>query len=521
MRGGLKGKVDNKRFPLWANNLFVFLLLFLVIITYFLWQIHKAKKDFLDHVNEQAQLVAGVVQLNIKGSVFSQGVTEEILQSFLSNTARFIDYLDSIEPFTLAELTAFAGEAGLAGIMIYTNKGRIVEGPPEWSKDFFSGCNTKAHLKHLPGKHLYLFSSPRQAGEGCVLIGLNATNIESMQQQLGLSRLTETLSELPGICYASMEHHPREETGSAAEPEIIMLKNNGSQVAEVHLFINKTEITVGMCTTYLELSLHRLWRDFFIFSTALALLGTLLTFILYRLQSSYLSQVRNYERQISRQREDATLGRAAASIAHEIRNPLNAIKMGLQRLQIEGQEIGPDHKHLVGLMLDAVRRTNDIVSGLLNYARPQSPKQHSLRFDLLLQKVLSLYLPQCKELNIHITQNIDFHGHISGDPDLLQQAIENLLKNAVEAQHNGGSLSLELGQKGMEVFFRLRNSGFTLPPEQADRIMEPYFTTKTDGTGLGLSITRRIIQAHKGRIEARCPEKGSVEITVYLPKEQE
>jgi len=300
-------------------------------------------------------------------------------------------------------------------------------------------------------------------------------------------------------------------------PEVIMLKNNGTQVAEARLFVEGVEIVIGMCTDYLVLTLNRLWRDFFIFTTVLVLLGVLLSFFLYWQQSSQVLQTRNYERQISKQREEATLGRAAASIAHEVRNPLNTLKMGLQRIQIEGKEISSEHQHLVDLMLGAVRRTNGIVSGLLNYARPQTPKKKSMRLDLLVGDIMNMYMSRCVEIDIKLTQSISYHKPIYGDPDLLHQAVENLFKNAFEAQPEGGFIRIELGKEDTKVFLKLQNGGFSLPSDEAERILEPYFTSKTEGTGLGLSITQRIIQAHEGHMVVRSEEEGTIEITFYLP----
>ena len=104
-----------------------------------------------------------------------------------------------------------------------------------------------------------------------------------------------------------------------------------------------------------------------------------------------------------------------------------------------------------------------------------------------------------------------------GDPDLLGQVVENLLRNAIEAQPQGGFLHLEIGQKSRTIVLKVKNGGFPLPADEAERILEPYFTTKTKGTGLGLAIARRIIQAHQGRIEVRATGDGTVELAVYLP----
>jgi two-component system, NtrC family, sensor histidine kinase HydH len=217
------------------------------------------------------------------------------------------------------------------------------------------------------------------------------------------------------------------------------------------------------------------------------------------------------------EREDAALGRVAAAIAHEVRNPLNALGMGLQRLQIEARELILDHQQLVSLMLDSVTRTNRIIGGLLKYARPQKPNRRSMRLDSIIEEHLLLYQPQCTEIGIEVTKNIDFRKPVFADADLLGQIFQNLLFNAIEAQTGGGFIRVELKRRGSEVGLAIRNGGFLLPADEAEHIFEPYFTTKVQGTGLGLSIAQRIAEAHGGRLEVRSMENNQVEIVAHLP----
>ena len=142
-------EATKRQFPFWITNIFIFGILFTVVVTYFLWQIDQAKRAFLGHVKQHTQMVAGVIQLNVRGAVFSQEVAEEILQTFLGNTARFVDYLDGIEPFAPEEITAFADETNLAGIRIHKGNGEIVEGPPKWYPDKSSNYNEAPQFKHL------------------------------------------------------------------------------------------------------------------------------------------------------------------------------------------------------------------------------------------------------------------------------------------------------------------------------------------------------------------------------------
>ncbi len=507
-----------QRLPLWISNLVVFGLLFAAVMMYFLWQSVQARRAFTEHVDEHAQLVAEVIQLNARGAVFSRSMVEEILLTFLGNTARFIEYLDSVESFTEEELSAFSAEQGLAGIAVSRDTGRDVSGPEGWTASAFPACTAEPALHHMPATHQYLLAWPRQDRQGCIIVGLEASGIELLEKNLSIGHLTETLSKLPGICYAHIENAVQPSEPAEQMRDVCIQVTQDFPVAEVRLRAGSDELVVGLCADYLTATLHQVWRDFFIFSAFLAVMGGLLSFVLYRLQKSHLEQVRDYERQIAQEGQDGALGRAAASIAHEIRNPLNTIKMGLQRMQLEGGLEHPDHRHLVGLMLDAVRRANGTVSGLMRYTSRQEPNMQPVALSTLVSDVLSMYEPRCREQRIRTSVSMLFHGTVQGDPDMLHQAFENLFNNAVEAQPSGGFISVELSAAPQEVSLCICNAGCVISPAELGSMLDPYFTTKTDGTGLGLSIVRRIAEAHGGRIVVESRGGDRVAVMFVLPR---
>jgi two-component system, NtrC family, sensor histidine kinase HydH len=511
---------ENKQgLPLWLTNLLLFTLLTLSAVSYFFWQIHQAREDFLTHVRAHVQQVARVIQSGAGNAMASQTAAERLLETLLGNTARFVNYLNDIEPFTAEELSAFARESGLVGILITGSKGALVDGFPRPRPMGASLCKKKTSLEHGVEGGVYLFSWPRPDGPGCVVLGMRDKMIAALHENLGPGHVMKTVSQLPGIHSVRMESPDPGKKLLPENPSVAFKTLENKDVAIARLPFQSGILSVGVNTGHLDHAIHRLWRDFFIFGAAFALLGICISLILYGNQSSHLAQVKSYERHISKEREDAALGRAAAAIAHEIRNPLNALGMGLQRLQLEGKELTPDHRHLVMLLTDAVGRADASVTGLLNYARPPMPNREPVRIDRLFQKILALYRYRLTELKILVDQRLNFKETISGDPELLGQVIENLLLNAMEAQPHGGFIHVTIGQNGKEAYLGIRNGGLTLPEEKANQILEPYFTTKAQGTGLGLTIAQRIVQAHKGRIDIAVPEPGALEITVYLPME--
>ncbi len=503
--------------PTWKGNLLIFGLLIIIVLFYFFWQIRYAEQTFTEHVQEHTRMLAGVISLNAGSAVLSKEVTEEIMETFLGNSARFVDYLDTIEPFSESELTAFAMETGLTGICIVRKNGDDVQGPGGWFSVQDDTCGAKNHsLRHLKDSSLYYLSLPR-AESGCVVVGLTSARIEKLQEQVSLPYLLETLTGLAGIRYVRIEKGSSDHKNRITRPQVTIIGDNADRLAEARVSIGNDILLVGLEARLFFVRIKHLRNEFFVFSVIIALLGIFFSWFLYRYQNAYLEQVRTFERRLAREQEDATLGRASATITHEIRNPLNAISMGLQRLQIEADELTGEHQELVSTILKAVHRTNGIITDLRRYVGPFTPRGQVISPDSVINGILALYSKQCNDCSIAIIYKADYTGTVTGDNDLLEVVIGNLIKNAVEAQPDGGFLKIRTFRQGIYLVLSFENSGADLTDEDAERILEPYFTTKTRGSGLGLAIVRRIVHAHGGRLEILVPAPGLLRIVIYLP----
>jgi len=512
-----EGEVAGKKpFPLWVANLLAFGVFFAASAGYHLWQMRQAKEAMEAHALAHASMVAGVIQRNAEAAVMTREATEDILKGLLGNTARFVSYLDQVEPFSSDELAAFSREAGLRGISINRKSGASVDGPAGWLQGRSDECKDKPALEHIQGEHLYRLLWPAEGSAACVAIGSEALRLEELQEQMGLAKMAKVLSTMPGIAYVKLGK--QDQDGSEwGKLKLLEDEESGKDVVEVILPVASSSLSVGVDADYLTLFKIRLWRGFFIFSTALALFGAILSFLLYRGQKRELAGVRSFERELSRSREEASLGRAAAAISHEIKNSLNAVNMGLQRLQVESPLLSSENRRLMELMSSAVCRANATVTGLLRYARPPRPRIEEVSLEALVKNCLELYRDRAVLAGIRFVLEPWLKEPVAGDPSLLGQVVDNLVKNAIEAQPEGGFMAVSSGRDGEEGFLNVRNSGFALSPDDLDGIFEPYFTTKADGTGLGLSIASRIIKAHSGRMTARILEKDQLNITFYLP----
>jgi two-component system, sporulation sensor kinase A len=210
----------------------------------------------------------------------------------------------------------------------------------------------------------------------------------------------------------------------------------------------------------------------------------------------------------------SAVGQLAAGIAHEIRNPLTALRGFIQLMQSSAED-----ERYCGIMLSELDRINLIVSELLLLAKPQAVKYQQRQVGTILKNVLSLLDSQA------ILNDIQIHAWIEEklppitcEENQLKQVFINLFKNAIEAMPNGGDLRVEAEalDEG-KVRIRIKDTGCGIDPEQIPRLGEPFYTTKEKGTGLGLMVSHKIIEEHGGSITITSePEKGTT-VDVILP----
>ncbi|NIA20206.1 MAG: GHKL domain-containing protein, partial [Xanthomonadaceae bacterium] len=512
------------KIPLWQGNVIFFLILFSLVVSYFFFQIRQAQNLFVTDARNHARLVAGVVRLHVQGAVISETIINGVVSHFLVNSAEFVQYLDSVEPFTADELEAFAAENGFRGITLVRRDGQTVSVPEGWLAGVPAWDRMPANkLQYFSGHHLVFFRAPGSGLVKEIVLGIDAKDLENFHQNVGLPKVLSEVEKLGGILYArpgklspasGMDKQGNSVDGVPDTDKVIFKNTAQGMAAEVSLAFGQTFLVVGLDAEPLRLNKRRLWRDFFIFSSILAFLGGLLSYLLYRQQSSYISEKQEYNRQLARQKEDAALGRSAAAIAHEIRNPLNAMAIALQRLALEADELSADHRQLIDVLLDSIKRTDAIIEGLLHYASlPQSISREPVAFSLLVRNVSVLYQSRFAEADISLSTELEEGIMVSGDKNLLAQVLENVLRNASEAQPHGGQITVKLKKTGSTALLVVTNPGDIPELKEMDRIFSPYVTLKTRGTGLGLAITKKIIKAHGGTVRAAVTAENCFELT--------
>jgi two-component system sensor histidine kinase PilS (NtrC family) len=221
-----------------------------------------------------------------------------------------------------------------------------------------------------------------------------------------------------------------------------------------------------------------------------------------------------------RQDRLAAVGRLAASIAHEIRNPLAAMRGSIQMLRGE-MDAGSEQAQLMDIILRESDRLNNIVTDYLNYARPRPAQLNDVDLCVLIREAFALLRNSAELSDAHVLEDEvpELPLIARGDPERLKQVCWNIARNALQAMPDGGTFRISLTRPEPD---RLRisfiDNGRGMTPEQVERLFEPFSST-TGGTGLGLSIVYQIIRDHNGTINVRSRLGEGTTITVELPAE--
>ena len=232
-----------------------------------------------------------------------------------------------------------------------------------------------------------------------------------------------------------------------------------------------------------------------------------------------LTNVRALEETSRRQDRMAAVGRMAASIAHEIRNPLAAMRGSIQMLHSE-MEDNTDQAQLMEIILRESDRLNKIVADYLNYARPRPAELKNVDVRSVISETFKLLRNSSEIVDGHkLEEDLPQRPTIvSGDPEQLKQVCWNIARNAMKSMPDGGTFKVSL-QEASDHRLRITfaDDGCGMSPEQVEHLFEP-FTSTTGGTGLGLSIVYQIIRDHNGTINVRSRVGGGTTITIELPK---
>jgi signal transduction histidine kinase len=272
--------------------------------------------------------------------------------------------------------------------------------------------------------------------------------------------------------------------------------------------------------------------------------GELVGVLLVDRNMAYLSRMQST---LAYSRKLVALGRLTAGIAHEVKNPLNAMMIHLELLRtkirnaarepvavaagVSGDVLPAEATRSVAkvdalqhveVIESEIRRLDEVVQGFLKFTRPEDLRLQPVDMKGVFDEIMPVVRPEADANNVRVTVECPPHVLVNGDAGMLRQAFLNLAMNACQAMPNGGSLRLSCAAAARDrVDVRIEDTGVGIPPEHLGKIFDLYFTTKDHGTGIGLSMVYRIIQLHDGEIEVQSTPGRGTTFKILLPKANE
>ncbi len=229
-----------------------------------------------------------------------------------------------------------------------------------------------------------------------------------------------------------------------------------------------------------------------------------------------LTKIKEMEKSLRIKDRLAVLGEMAAGMAHEIRNPLAAIKAGIEYLSKDFNK-GSKAYNYIQIILKEINRLDHIIRDMTLYASLKPSNKTEVNLENLIGNSIIMFQEELKERNIKLDEHYKGKLIFIADENKIITVINNLLLNAIEATENNGKIEIWSEERKNDIKFMIKDEGAGIPEDILPKIFIPFFTTKSRGSGLGLSIINRIIQNHNGDIKASNWEKGAC-LSIRIPK---
>lgn len=393
----------------------------------------------------------------------------------------------------------------------------------------------------------YGVAIPATSFPGIIAVHADARTLLEFREQIGIQRLLEELGRQADIAYVALldangqvvAHSDPSRVGTRRPAEVPGLgpadgwptqrqvaRRRIGQVYEVARPFPLGRNRVGVLRLGLSVGpIQAVWaqdrRNMVIYTGSILLVGILGVLAIFLNQRRYLRGVRALEEEVRLRERLASMGNLAAGVAHEVRNPLNAISLGIQRLRREFAPAGAaeraEYDRFTEVVQGEVNRLNGIVERFLQLARPVPVQPKACDVSSLITDLVALMGPEATRRNITLRPLVPGPLPARIDPDQITQVLHNLVSNAFQAMAKGGEVRVEAKAADGELSISVTDQGEGIPSGDLGKIFEPYFTTRDRGTGLGLAIAHRIVEDHGGRIEVESRVGVGSTFRVRLP----
>ena len=556
------------------------LLLLVLASLYVFFEAQRLRQEFLHQTEDKGAALAQAMEASVRNAIVGNALLEDLIEQRLLDNARLIDQLLFSRRVDQALLEEISTMNRLQKIDLLDREGHPLDlsALPATGARKTEGEELPQHhqqmISYMWGKRWRLPGEkagnkttdlpPRitrsefwkgsaigiavgaRSFPGIIAIHANADYVLHFEKEIGVQRQIQELgreSETEFVAFLDSNLNVVAHTDPARigqqEKEPLVLRARGdrqllSQIVESsggkrYLEVVKPVVVdesnlgflkIGVALGSMELAWRNSLHAVVILGLAVVAAGILGMAAIFHNQHLHQQEVKALEIEVLQRERLSALGNMAATVAHEVRNPLNSISIGLQRLKAEFRPTDDQEQYsrLTELMLGEVHRLNAIVEQFLSLARPVEIKPEALRVQDMLQEIATLVGDEAHQANVRIRVIAPPSlPALEADREYLRQTLLNLVLNGVQAMPAGGTLTLEAAKSNGNILIWVTDTGTGIAPENRTQIFEPYFTTKPKGSGLGLAITRRIVEAHRGAITVSSEVGEGCRFQITLP----
>jgi signal transduction histidine kinase len=528
---------------MYAPTRWLLVALALVVALLLAWTVHEARvqsRAVEDSLTHQAEVLARALGPGLAAVSHAARELEETTTWRLLDNARLFAELGSA--LTPQRLESLALDAGLDSVAFYDRSGRRVlstaETPPAGieprlaevvagrADELVLGTSVDDGVEHSS-------AAAALPGGGAVLVRIHASSGEVYSRQLGVRNLLAHLVGTPGVLYLIHREEPGGAVTEAAwdggeppPPAGGLRTVRGRAAYEVEVALESpagraSRLRVGLDASALRGAARDALRrsllvgvvlvGFVVAAASLALLQR------QRTVEAEATRQRLGELERARQRSErlAAAGALTAGLAHEVRNPLNAIGLAAQRLE---RSLGAEDEGqaIAARISQGVRRLEGVLRAFLELASPVSERRQLTALAELAGEVVELMRDEAAGRRVELRAE-RCEAAVVVDRDAVHRALVNLVRNAVLASSQGGTVTLRLEREGGDAVMRVLDRGGGIPAELLPRVFDPFVTSRAEGTGLGLPLARRVAEEHGGSLAVTNREGGGVEATLRLP----
>lgn len=539
------------------------LLLLVLASLYVFFEAQRLQQEFLRQTEDKGTTLAKAMEASVKNAIVGNALLEDLIGQRLLDNARLIDQLLLSRRVDQALLKEVSAMNRLRKIDLLDQQGQpwelsalpaLMARQKENEELFQRRLQTVSYiwgkrwrLARERAENQGLELPPRVTGSefwkgsvfgvaigarsfpGIIAVHANADYVLNFEKEMGVQRQIEDLgrhsdSEFIALLDSNLNvvaHTDRDRIGQQEkEPLVLRAKVDGRLFSEIvesgggkryfevvkPVALDESNLgflKIGLSLGSMEVAWHNSLRAIITLGLAVVAAGILGMAAIFHNQHLHLQEVKALEIEVLHRERLSALGNMAATVAHEVRNPLNAISIGLQRLKAEFQPTDDQEQYsrVTELMLGEVHRLNSIVEQFLSLARPLEIKPEALQVQDVLNELATLVEGEAHQSKVQIRVVAPpTLPPLKADREYLRQTILNLILNGLQAMPEGGTLTLKANTSNGNFLISVTDTGIGIAPENLRRIFEPYFTTKAKGSGLGLAIARRIIEAHGGTI---------------------